>query len=77
MEILESGNFLNQFSAIDIIHGIKSLGVRIALDDVGSAPAPCYATMDVSKPRINIKIWCIHHGVTFHTELRHWGFIAA
>lgn len=39
MEILESGDFLNRPSTMDIIYGIKSLGVRIALDDVGSAYA--------------------------------------
>lgn len=39
MEILESGDFLNQADTQLILQGIKNLGLRIALDDVGSAYA--------------------------------------
>lgn len=41
MEILESNDFIERERdvALDVLHQIKSLGVRLALDDVGSAYA--------------------------------------
>ncbi len=39
LEILESGDFLECNSALSILHDIKALGIRLALDDVGSAYA--------------------------------------
>ncbi len=37
LEILESGDFLEQRDAMTVLHGLKTIGVRLALDDVGSA----------------------------------------
>lgn len=37
LEILEGDNFLEQQKALDHLREIKALGVRLALDDVGSA----------------------------------------
>ena len=37
LEILETGDFLSKDNAIKYIHAIKDLGVKVALDDVGSA----------------------------------------
>ncbi len=37
VEILEGSDFLERNIALSVLHGIKELGVRLALDDVGSA----------------------------------------
>ncbi len=39
LEILETSDFLERNTALSILHDIKSLGIRLALDDVGSAYA--------------------------------------
>ncbi|MFA5730709.1 MAG: EAL domain-containing protein [Acidithiobacillus sp.] len=37
LEILEGSNFLEHNAALSVLNGVKELGVRLALDDVGSA----------------------------------------
>jgi diguanylate cyclase (GGDEF)-like protein len=39
LEILEGSDFLERDSALSVLHEIKALGIRLALDDVGSAYA--------------------------------------
>lgn len=39
LEILEGGDFLERDTALSVLHEIKDLGIRLALDDVGSAYA--------------------------------------
>ena len=39
LEILESSDFLERNTALSVLHEIKKLGIRLALDDVGSAYA--------------------------------------
>jgi len=54
LEILESSDFLERDSALSVLHEIKALGIRLALDDVGSAYASLMRLKDLPVDEIKL-----------------------
>jgi len=54
LEILEGDNFLEQQKALDHLREIKALGVRLALDDVGSAYSSLLRLKDLPVDEIKL-----------------------
>ena len=54
LEILESSDFLEKNAALSVLHEIKALGIRLALDDVGSAYASLLRLKDLPIDEIKL-----------------------
>ncbi|WP_241550089.1 putative bifunctional diguanylate cyclase/phosphodiesterase [Acidithiobacillus sulfuriphilus] len=54
LEILEGGNFLERNVALSVLHEIKGMGIRLALDDVGSAYASLLRLKDIPIDEIKL-----------------------
>jgi diguanylate cyclase (GGDEF)-like protein/PAS domain S-box-containing protein len=60
LEILESSDFLEQNTALSVLHEIKALGIRLALDDVGSAYGSLLRLKDLPIDEIKLDQGFVH-----------------
>ena len=54
MEILESGDFLDQPQAVEVMREIRAMGIHLALDDVGTAYASLQRLRDLPVDKIKV-----------------------